>query len=739
MNSAIVKEQFPVLNMSCASCAASVQSILEHTTGVTDAVVNYASATVQVSYKPAETGPEKLKAAVQGIGYDLLIPQQGDNIRLADEIRTNAYTKLKRTTVTAIILSVPLVVLGMFMMDMPYVNYVMWALSTPVILYLGRRFFIGAWKQARHGKANMDTLVAVSAGVAYLFSVFNTLYPDYWHHKGLHAHVYFESAAVVVSFILLGKTLEEKAKASTSSAIKKLVGLQPDTVTVIRENEQQEIVRVQELQPGDLLLVKPGERLAVDGVIISGESYVDESMMSGEPLPVYKGAGDKVYAGTVNQKGSFRFIARNTGAETVLARIVKTVTEAQGSKAPVQQLVDKIAGVFVPVVIVIAVISMVAWLIWGDEHAFTQGLLAFVTVLVIACPCALGLATPTAIMVGIGKGAEKGILIKNAESLELLKKVNAVVLDKTGTITEGAPEVVNMDWAKDGDRELYAGILWEMEKQSEHPLAGAIVKYLHSEKKRQVLLTGFESITGKGLRAEYEGKTYWLGNEQLLRENGLSEGALQRASELALEKAHTVIWFGNTARLLAVIAVADKIKPSVDGVIRSLQQEGIEVYMLTGDNYVTAKSVAEQVGISSFKAAMLPEQKAAFISDLQQQGKIVAMAGDGINDSAALAKADIGIAMGSGSDIAIEVAPVTIMSSDLRRLPEAIHISRRTVKTIKQNLFWAFIYNVTGIPIAAGALYPLTGFLMDPMIAGAAMAMSSVSVVVNSLRLKMIK
>jgi len=612
----------------------------------------------------------------------------------------------------------------------------MWALTTPVLLFFGRSFYVNAWKQARHRTANMDTLVALSTGVAYLFSVFNMLFPNYWHSRGLHAHVYFEAAAVIVAFILLGKLLEEKAKGNTSAAIKKLMGLQPKRVTVIQSDGTQAEIDIENVHKGVTVLVKPGERIAVDGEVLEGSSYVDESMLSGEPVAVLKQAGDKVFAGTVNQKGSFRFRASKVGAETLLAQIIRTVQDAQGSKAPVQKLVDKIAAVFVPVVMSIALLAFVLWLVLGGENGFTQGLLAMVTVLVIACPCALGLATPTAIMVGVGKGAENGILIKDAQSLELAKKIDAVVLDKTGTITQGKPLVTNMKWNTDESEQK--SILLSIEKQSEHPLAEALVSKLNGEE--TVRVQNFESITGKGAKADYQGHTYWVGNQALMAENNIvmDETLAEEAVPWSRES-KTVIWFANNEMVLAAFALADPIKSTSKEAISKLKHMGIAVYMLTGDNFTTAQAIAREAGITGFEAEVLPIQKAEFVKRLQAQGKTVAMVGDGINDSTALAQADVSIAMGHGSDIAMDVAAMTIISSDLNKIPQAIRLSKQTVKTIRQNLFWAFIYNVIGIPLAAGVLYPFTGFLLNPMIAGAAMALSSVSVVSNSLRLRLKK
>lgn len=727
------KQTFPVLQMSCASCAASIERILKAQEGVIDAAINFAAATVSVEYLPTLVQPANLKKAVQDGGYDLVVESEKNETETLEEIHQKKYSQLKKRTIGAALLSLPVVIIGMFFMTMPYANEIMWILSTPVLLWFGKDFFINAWKLAKHRTANMDTLVALSTGVAYTFSVFNTLFPEFWHRQGLHAHVYFEAATVIIAFILLGRLLEEKAKGNTSAALKKLMGLQPKTVTVITKYGNQAQMPIEDVQVDDIIVVKPGEKIAVDGKVTEGSSYVDESMLSGEPVPVLKKEGDAVYAGTINQKGSFQFNAEKVGAQTMLAQIIQMVKDAQGSKAPVQKLVDKIAAVFVPVVMAIAVLAFVTWVILGGVNGFTHGLLAMITVLVIACPCALGLATPTAIMVGIGKGAEKGILIKNAQSLELAKKVNAVVLDKTGTITEGKPEVTGIQWLNED--ESAKPILFSIEKQSEHPLAEAVVN--HFGNLQTVQLSDFESITGKGAKASAENKTWLVGNQRLMEENNIqTDATLLATAEKWSNEAQTVIWFANEEKALAVIAIADTIKETSKAAIRSLQKAEIEVYMLTGDNESTAKAIAARASINHFKAGVLPEQKAEFIKHLQSEGKTVAMAGDGINDSTALAQADVSIAMGKGSDIAMDVAAMTIISSDLNKIPEAIKLSRQTVKAIRQNLFWAFIYNVIGIPLAAGILYPFTGFLLNPMIAGAAMAMSSVSVVSNSLRLK---
>ncbi|MCU0420457.1 MAG: heavy metal translocating P-type ATPase [Cyclobacteriaceae bacterium] len=728
-----VKKNYPVLQMSCASCAISVESMLKVQTGVVNASVNFATATALVEFVPGLAHPMDLQQAAQDMGYDLLIGESPSQDEDLEKIQREKLGQLKRKTSWALGLSAPVVVIGMFLMDMPFANEIMWALSTPVVVWLGRDFFVRAWQQARHGSANMDTLVALSTGVAYAFSVFNTLFPHVWHRQGLHAHVYFEAAAVVIAFILLGKLLEERAKRSTSAAIKKLMGLQPKTVTILNAHGHARSVPVAEVALEDVVLIKPGEKVAVDGIVLSGESYVDESMLSGEPVPVLKKAGEHVFAGTINQKGSFQFRATKVGRETLLAHIIQAVQTAQGSKAPVQKKVDKIAGVFVPIVMAVALMALAGWWMWGGDHAFTQGILALVTVLVIACPCALGLATPTAIMVGVGKGAEKGILIKNAESLERARNVNTIVLDKTGTLTYGKPVVTDALWLT--EEPLARQRLLSIEKQSEHPLATAVVAHLQAYPTMPV--TKFESLTGKGAQAIIERQEYRVGNRGLMEEHGIAIGQAEAdQAEAWGREGKTVIWFADARRPLAVLAIADEIKPTSAKAMEALHAMGIDVHMLTGDAETTAKTVADQTGILRYRAGVLPEQKAAYIRELQKQGKTVAMVGDGINDSAALAQADVSIAMGKGSDIAMDVAAMTIVSSDLTKVPEAIRLSKATVNTINQNLFWAFIYNLIGIPLAAGLLYPLNGFLLNPMLAGAAMALSSVSVVSNSLLLK---
>jgi len=729
------RENFPVLEMTCAACATSVESMLKSTAGVQDAAVNFANQTALVSYDADIVTPADLQKSVRAIGYDIIVDVE-DPQAVHQAAQEESYKKLKRRTIWSLILSLPVVIIGMFFMDLPYGNHISMLISGFVIFYLGQVYFVNAWKQARYGKANMDTLVALSTGIAFAFSAFNTLYPNYWHQRGVHAHVYYEAAAVIIAFISLGKLLEEKAKSKTSGAIRKLMGLQPDTVLALIDGVEK-VVPISSVVVGDTIIVRPGERIPVDGTVSNGSSFVDESMISGESIPIEKIAGEKVYAGTINQRGSFQFIAEKIGEETVLANIIKMVRLAQGSKAPVQRLVDKIAGIFVPVVLGIAVLTFIAWMVFGGDNAFSHALLTSITVLVIACPCALGLATPTAIMVGIGKGAENNILIKDAESLELAHKVNAVVLDKTGTITEGRPVVTDFVWTNEQNAVHLRNTLYSLETRSDHPLAEAVVAHLKNQQSWRLPLENFENLTARGVKGSVNGIVYYVGNKRLLDENGvtIADDALDISGRWQ-SQGKTVIFFSDENFVLAVIAIADKIKETSRAAVRSLKKSGIEVYMLTGDTEKTAAAVATQLNIEHFESDVLPSDKANFVKQLQKSGKVVAMVGDGINDSEALAQADVSIAMGRGSDIAMDVAKITLITSDLQLVHSAIMLSRKTARTIRQNLFWAFIYNVIGIPLAAGVLYAVNGFLLDPMIAGAAMALSSVSVVVNSLRLR---
>lgn len=727
-----IKNTYPVLGMSCASCAARVDKTLNSLPGVYQATVNYATAVAQVEYNPEVCSDATLQSAVQDAGYDLLVDTGEDVADKAEEIRLTRYRKIKRRTVAALLLSLPIMVISMFFEDISSLKYVLWILTTPVVFGLGREFYINAWRQLKHGTSNMDTLVAVSTGIAYTFSVFNLLFPDFWLSRGIEPHIYFEAASVIIAFILLGRLLEERAKQNTSTAIKKLIGLQPKTVTIIVDSDER-TVPITVVQKGDTILVKPGERIAVDGMVVTGESYVNESMLNGEPVPIHKQSGEKVFAGTINQKGTFRFIANKIGSDTMLAQIIRMVQDAQGSKAPVQKLVDRIARFFVPAIISISIIAFVAWIFLAPTNGFTNGLLAMVTVLIIACPCALGLATPTAIMVGIGKGAEKGILIKDAQSLEIAQKIDTIILDKTGTITAGHPVVIESLW--ENSFEHSKKILYSLEKLSEHPLSDAVIKTLQNEK--EISIDKFENVPGKGVKGVVGSQTYYAGNLSLLNDNHIAIAShLQELANKWTQEAKTLVWFADSTQAIAAIALTDEVKQTSAQAISQLQKMGVEVYMLTGDNAISAQAISRKVGINHYKAGVLPNEKAQFIKELQANGKKVGMVGDGINDSAALAQADLSIAMGQGSDIAIDTAMATMLSSDLLKIPETIRLSQLTIKTIYQNLFWAFIYNLIGIPIATGIFYSVNGFLLNPMWASAAMAFSSVSVVLNSLRLK---
>lgn len=728
---------FPVLGMTCAACANSVESMMKNTEGVINANVNYANESLSIEYDKSQT-PEKLRNVLRSIGYDIVVADEDDVEILVEDYKHNELENLKRRTTWSVILTLPVFIIGMFLMDMPYANYISMILSAPVVFYFGRSYFINAIKQAKLRTANMDTLVALSTFIAFVFSVFNTFFPEFWHSRGLHAHVYFEAAAVVITFISIGKLLEENAKSNTSSAIKKLIGMQVKEVSIL-DNGVEKVIPIKDVKVNHTIIVKPGEKIPVDGRVITGHSYVDESMISGEPVAVEKFVDAKVYSGSINQKGSFQFVAEKVGSDTILAQIIKMVQQAQGSKAPVQKLVDKIAAIFVPIVIAISILTFIAWMIFGGENAFTYALLNSVTVLVIACPCALGLATPTAIMVGVGKGAENNILIKDAESLEIAHKVDVVVLDKTGTITEGKP-IVTQSYFADEISEIELQILLSIESRSEHPLAEAIVDDLKKKNLSSININNFNSLTGRGVYASYNESKYFVGNIELMHENKIlvTEELLSNSKKLQ-EEGNTVVWFADSKNILAFFAIADKIKDTSIAAIKQLKEKNINVYMLTGDNEITARAVAQKIGIENYIAGVMPSDKYDFIKKIQSEGHIVAMVGDGINDSQALAQADLSIAMGKGSDIAMDVAKVTLISSDLQSVPKALLLSKKTVMGIRQNLFWAFIYNVIGIPIAAGLLYPLNGFLLNPMIAGAAMALSSVSVVSNSLRLKTIK
>ena len=691
MNTTKTTQTFPVLDMSCAACATRVEKTLNRQPGVYHAQVNYAAATATVEYNPQECTPETLKDAIQNAGYDLVIETNAQKEKIAEDAHSRKYRQLKQRTIFSLMLSVPVAIIGMCFMDWTYANYVMWILSTPLVFWLGRDFYRNAWKQLKHRTSNMDTLVAVSTGIAYTFSLFNLFWPEFWLSRGIHPHVYFEAASVIISFILLGRLLEEKAKGNTSEAIKKLMGLQPATVTILTPEGQLKEIPVEQVQQGQRLVVKPGSRIAVDGTVYEGSSYVDESMLTGEPLPTEKTPGAKVYAGTINQKGSFSFIADKVGSETVLAHIIRMVQDAQGSKAPVQQLVDRIAAIFVPTILSIAVLSFLVWIWLDSSNGFTHGLLAAVTVTIIACPCALGLATPTAIMVGIGKGAENGILIKDAESLETARKVNAIVLDKTGTLTEGRPTVTDIS-----DPLLQSplgDVLFTLESASEHPLAQAIVQH----QTRQILpMEEFESLTGLGVRGKINGTYYYAGNRRLLETHHLtvSPSLTEEAARLSQE-AKTVIWLADSQQALGLVAIADRIKPGAAEAIAQLRSAGVRrMVMLTGDHRSVAEKVAKELGIDEYYSELLPADKVTKVEELLAERSNdrdkLAFVGDGINDAPVLSRADIGIAMGAmGSDAAIEAADVVLMDDDPRKIAKAIKISRKCLRIVYQNTWFA--------------------------------------------------
>lgn len=731
--SKITKKVYPVMGMHCAACANNVEKIVKKQEGVEDASVNLAAAVLTVDFNSDVVSPEQLKDAVMKIGFDLIIDED-NSMEEQEEAEHSYYEQLQRKTVVAWIFALPVAFMGMFFMDFPGINWWMLVLSLPVLFYSGHAFYVNAWKQAKHFTSNMDTLVALSTSIAFLFSLFNTLYPQFWYEQGLEPHVYYEAATVIIAFVLVGKLMEEKAKGKTSMAIRKLMGLQPKTARILRDGKEEDIL-ISELKKGDKVSVRPGERVPVDGLIVEGDTFIDESMISGEPIPVEKKLNDKVLAGTINQNGAFVMSAEKVGRETVLAQIIRMVQEAQGSKAPVQRIVDKVTAVFVPTVLAIAILTFMVWMIVGGVDDFSYAMLSAVSVLVIACPCALGLATPTALMVGIGKGAEAHILIKDAVALEQMRKVDTVVLDKTGTVTEGRPTVTG--WLHDaGWVNEHKGILYAAELKSEHPLALAIVEELKKDGNKPAIIDSFESRTGRGIVVTRGGKTYWAGSHRLLNDFGAKVSDLLKSMVEEYERSgKSLVYFGEESMLLAVIVISDKVKPTSIQAVKQMQAEGKYVVLLTGDGHLTAQNVAGEINANRFIAEALPDDKENVIKELQREGRVVAMVGDGINDSQALARADVSIAMGKGTDIAMDVAMVTLMTSDLLLLPKAFKLSRKTVRLIHQNLFWAFIYNLIGIPIAAGILFLMYGILLNPMIASAAMACSSVSVVLNSLSL----
>ena len=730
-------EDFKVIGMTCAACAISVETYLKPQEGIRHVSVNYPNQSVHLEYDKTLISIEDIRRKVKEIGYDLLIGSKEESRKEFEEKEVARLNVLKRKLIVAAIFSIPIFIIAMFFMGkIPHENYIMLGLSLPVIFWSGAEFYRIAWKKLLRFTSNMDTLVALSTGVAFLFSFFNTFFPSYFKSLGLAPHVYYESAVMIITLILLGRFFEEKAKGKTSSAIKNLMNLTPSHVTVIRNGEEIKIAQ-SEIIMGELIVLKPGDRVPVDGKVRKGDSYIDESMLTGEPVPIAKSKGDAVFAGTINQKGALRIFATKIGDETVLSQIIKLVEKAQSSKPEIQKLADKVAGIFAPIVIILSLVSFSIWYFLGPPPAFTHAFISLITVLIIACPCALGLATPTALMVGIGKGAEHGILIKDAQVLETAYKLDTLILDKTGTITKGKPSVNDQYWIELEDIMQIKAVVLACERQSEHPIATAIVGALSASNHTEVALEGFESITGHGVKARVGEANYLIGNESFLLQEEIRLKPEFEAKALAWKAAaKTVIYVARGKELVGLLAVSDQVKSSSKQAVRSLQELGLEVIMLTGDHPATAEAVAKEVGITTFRANFLPADKGEFIRQLQKEGKVVAMVGDGINDSNALAQANVGIAMGTGTDIAMESAGITFMNADLIQIRKAIELSQLSMKTIRQNLFWAFIYNIIAIPVAAGVLYPAFHFLLNPMVAGAAMSFSSISVLLNSLRLK---
>ena len=733
-----VRIEFAVTGMSCAGCAANVERALRKTAGVLEAVVNIATARATVLYDPRAVAPAGLVQAIRGAGYGVAAPAEDVRVRGERE-----YGALRRDVVWGGLLAL-LIFLGSMRHWFPWIpaflqNFlVLWALATPVQFILGLRFYRGAWSALRHGAANMNTLVAVGTSAAYLFSVAATVLPGFFRRAGIEPQVYFDTSAVIVVLILFGRMLEARAKGRTSDAIRRLMSLRPGTARVDGPDGEREVA-VEDVRVGDILVVRPGETVPVDGVVVEGKSSVDESMISGESLPVDKGPGASVVGATLNKWGSFRFRALRVGEDTALARIIKLVEEAQGSKAPIQRLADVIAGYFVPAVIAVAALTFAVWAIFGPSPRLVFALLNFVAVLIIACPCAMGLATPTAIMVGTGKGAERGILIKSGESLETLHKVDTFVFDKTGTLTTGRPEVTDVLPAPGTAAEDLLRFAASVESPSEHPLGQAIVRKAGAAGILPERVDEFRALEGMGVEAVVRGARVIVGSLKLVGAAGVDVAPLAADAAKLAEAGKTSAYVAVDGRPVGLFALSDTLKPSARPAVEKLRRQGLRVVMLTGDNARAARYVAGEAGIDEVVAEVLPGDKADVVRRLQSEGRRVAMVGDGINDAPALARADVGVALGTGTDVAMASADVALISGDLEAVVAARELSRRTIRTIRQNLFWAFAYNVVGIPVAAGVLYPFFGILLDPMIASAAMAMSSVSVVSNSLRLRRAK
>lgn len=759
-------ETFSVRGMHCASCAVNIEKSLKKTEGVSAVEVNYATEAAKISYDPHHTSAEALSQRIAPLGYSLVArtaPTAESMGMTASEhaahtgVGQSKQEKLAEVAAmrSKVLSSIPLTIISIFIMgwDMlaefniisgpsmvieEFFHHLLPIMATYMLFYVGRPYLAGVYRFVRYGSANMDTLIGIGTSVAFLYSFIVTAFEESLAPYINVMSTYYDVTIVVIAFITLGKYLEARAKIKTGDAIEKLLNLQAKTALVIKDGKEVEIP-IAQVMHGDHMIVKPGARIPVDGVITEGETHIDESMVTGEPMPVGKTIGDTVVGGTMNTTGAITMRATKVGSETLLAHIIQMVENAQGSRAPIQALADKISGVFVPVVLVLAFITLASWLFFGSSalgfsKALTLGLTSFVGILVIACPCALGLATPTAIIVGVGKGARSGILIKDAATLQKLHEVDTVVMDKTGTITKGKPEVVlfkNVSALADAE---IISIVYALEQKSEHPLASAIIEYSKNQHVAENSVTEFSAIKGKGLSGRVNGTEYFIGNTRFMTERGLSYD--QHIIDTGATMGHTPIIVASSTAVLAILMVADAIKPEAIEAIRAMHRMGIRTVMLTGDLRRTAEAIAKEVGIDEVVAEVLPEDKLRKIEELQRSGHIVAMAGDGINDAPALAKADVGIAMATGTDVAIETAGITLLHGDIAKLVQSIRLSKLTMRGIKQNLFWAFIYNVVGIPIAAGVLYPSFGILLSPVFAGFAMAFSSVSVVGNSLRLK---